>query len=142
MLFGQSREELRRFYHDAWQKRQAKQVMQPLEHQVADVIALHPEYQALFSGDPDKLDKDYIPDGGETNPFLHMGMHLAIREQVNTDRPSGIRNLFQQVQRITGSEHDAEHRMMDCLGEMLWQAQRNGTQPDEQLYLACLRKLI
>jgi hypothetical protein len=77
---------------------------------------------------------------GETNPFLHMGMHLAIQEQLGGQRPEGILEVYQQLcRRMTG--HAAEHQMMECLGETLWEAQRNGVEPDERVYLERLRRL-
>ena len=88
MIFGQDRHELRKMYVDAWRKHLAGRPMSPLEAQIADVIAEHPEYRDAITGDD--LDRDYTPEGGRANPFLHMGLHLGIREQVATDRPAGI----------------------------------------------------
>ena len=107
---------------------------------VANIVELHPEYHALLEND-DAIDKDYIPEHGETNPFLHMSMHIALHEQISTNRPAGIRDCYIQITKNTGSEHDAEHAMMECLGESLWLAQRNQTEPDEVIYLDCLKSL-
>ncbi len=109
--------------------------MEPLEAQIADVIALHPEYHAPLEDPEGALDRDYTPEGGQSNPFLHMGLHLAIREQIGTDRPAGIRALFEKIARKLGTEHDAEHAIIECLAEALWEAQRAGRPPDEQAYL-------
>ena len=115
--------------------------MEPLEAQIADLIELHPEYQAALE-DPDRvLDRDYAPEGGQSNPFLHMGLHLAIREQVGTDRPSGIRQAYVDIARRLGSEHDAEHQMIELLAQAMWEAQRNGLPPDETRYLEQIRRL-
>src|ERR1044072_555598 len=86
----QSREELRRAYIEAWRKRRDGLPMEPIEAQIADVIALHPEYQAALEKPDTVLDRDYSPEGGQSNPFLHMGMHLAIREQIGKDRSPGL----------------------------------------------------
>ena len=51
-----------------------------------------------------------------------------------------VRTLQLLCQRISDA-HTAEHAMMECLGEMLWEAQRDGCEPDEQIYLERLRKL-
>ncbi|MGC3980986.1 MAG: DUF1841 family protein [Steroidobacteraceae bacterium] len=136
---NQSREQLRQVYFDAWQKHCNRQPMQPLEVQIADVIAAHPEYQAMFASEQ-SLDKNWLPEGGATNPFLHMGLHLAVRDQIATDRPLGIRTVFQTLQARYGDAHQAEHQMIECLGEALWQAQRSGRPPDEQAYLESIRK--
>ncbi len=138
MIFGQDRGELRRMYADAWQKRCDKQILSPLEAQIAQVIEEHPEYLDAVTGD---LDQDFAVEGGKTNPFLHMGLHLGLREQVATDRPAGIRRVFESLAARCGDPHEAEHRMIDCLAETLWESQRNNLPPDEALYLERLRKL-
>ena len=138
-MFSNDRDSMRRYYLQCWQKRQQKQPMDALEQQVASVIAEHPEYHALLERTDSALQRDYLPENGETNPFLHMGLHLGIREQVATNRPTGIRELYQQLV-IQYGNNDAEHRMMDCLAESIWLAQRNQTAPDEAAYLECLKK--
>lgn len=131
----QSRDQLRRAYIDAWRKHREGLPMEPLEAQIADVIALHPEYQAALEQSDDVLDRDYSPEGGQSNPFLHMGLHLAVRDQLATDRPPGIRAAFQALTAHRSTPHDAEHRIIECLAEALWEAQRAGRPPDEQAYL-------
>jgi hypothetical protein len=137
----QSRDQLRQMYIDAWRKRRERMPMEPLEAQIADLIELHPEYHAALE-DPDRvLDRDYSPEGGQSNPFLHMGLHLAVREQIGTDRPPGIRQAFVDIARRSGSEHAAEHEMIECLAEAVWEAQRSGLPPDEIAYLERVRAL-
>lgn len=140
MIFGQDRGELRQMYIDAWNKHNAKMPMTPLEMQIADVVALHPEYHDELT--VAALDRDYSPDGGKTNPFLHMGLHLGIREQVATNRPAGIAAVFSTLAEKTGDPHAAEHQMIDCLAETLWQAQSQNTAPDEATYLKRLQDLL
>lgn len=139
MIFGQDRGELRKMYRDAWQKRQSQKPLTPLEQQIADVIAEHPEYITTVSAAD--LDGDFPPEAGQTNPFLHMGLHLGLREQVATDRPAGIRSVWQQLTQRSGDAHDAEHRMIECLAETLWEAQSANSMPDEQRYLERLKRL-
>jgi hypothetical protein len=132
----QSRDQLRASYIEAWRKRRERIPMQPLEMQIADVIELHPEYQQALE-DPDSvLDRDYSPEGGQSNPFLHMGLHLAVRDQLATDRPQGIRSAFDSIVHRLGDAHSAEHELIECLAETLWESQRSGLPPDEQGYLA------
>ena len=90
----------------------------------------------------DALERDYTPEEGQTNPFLHMGLHLAIREQVSTNRPAGIASVHRSLAVKLGDVHEAEHAMIECLGQALWQAQRSGLPPDEAAYLESLRRLI
>jgi Domain of unknown function (DUF1841) len=138
---NQSREQLRRVYIEAWRKRREGVPMEPLEMQVADVIALHPEYQVEIERTGQALDRDYTPEGGRSNPFLHMGLHLAVRDQIATDRPAGIRKAFEAIAARADSAHDAEHLVIECLAETMWEAQRAGRPPDEMLYLERVRAL-
>ena len=139
MIFGQDRSELREMYADAWKKHCDKTPLTPLESQIAAVVEWHPEYHDDVTSEV--LDKDYSPDAGKTNPFLHMGLHLGIREQVATNRPPGIREVFSTLTVKTGDAHDAEHQMIDCLAETLWEAQGQNSAPDEQKYLERLHNL-
>jgi len=125
-------------YSLAWAKHCDGVVLSPLEAQIAEVIADHPEYHAAVGGD---LDRDFTVEGGETNPFLHMGLHLGVREQVATNRPAGITAVFKNLAAKSGDAHAAEHGMIDCLAETLWEAQSQGRPPDESLYLQKLRQL-
>ena len=139
MIFGEDRNELRKMYKDAWQKRCDESPLTPLEAQISDVVEWHPEYHGDVTSD--ELDKDYTPDGGQTNPFLHMGLHLGIREQVATNRPAGISGIFATLAGKLGDAHAAEHQMIDCLAETLWEAQSQNRAPDEQNYLQRLHQL-
>jgi hypothetical protein len=126
-------------YVDAWRKSQAGQILSPLEAQIAAVVSEHPEYQAVLL--PDALESEFTPEGGKSNPFLHMGLHLAIREQVATDRPAGISAIHRSLSQKTGNPHQAEHQMIDCLAESLWESQSTNQPPDELKYLERLRRL-
>jgi hypothetical protein len=136
----QNRAALRRMYVEAWRKHREWRPLEPVEDQIVRVIALHPEYASLLENE-DALDRDYTPEAGQTNPFLHMGLHLAIREQVATDRPAGIAQVHRALSSRLGDAHAAEHAMIERLGEALWQAQRAGLPPDEARYLESLRTL-
>jgi hypothetical protein len=139
VIFGQDRNELRQMYADAWHKRRYGQPASPLEALIADVIEIHPEYHADVTSED--LDRDYLPDGGKTNPFLHMGLHLAIREQVATDRPAGIAAIHRELSARIGDPHESEHAMIEALAETLWEAQSRNLPPDEQEYLERLRRI-
>lgn len=141
-MFNPSRDQARQFLFDAWQKTLEHRPLTPLEDMASRIIADHPEYQALLENREQHAERDYRPEDGETNPFLHISLHLSIREQVSIDQPPGIRALHQQFCVHTGSAHAAEHEIMDGLMEMLWQAQRHGTPPDPAIYFACLRQKL
>lgn len=140
-MFGQDRNQLRQMYLDAWQKHQAGALASPLEAMIAEIIAMHPEYHALLEKDAEALDKDFLPELGESNPFMHMGMHIAIREQLTTDRPAGIATAHKKLLLRLQDPHEVEHRIMECLGQSLWEAQRNNAAPDEAQYLMCVQKI-
>jgi hypothetical protein len=137
----QDRSGLRRHYVEAWRKHRAGTPLEPLEHQLVTVIEQHPEYHPLFESDEQALGRDYTPESGQSNPFLHLGLHLAIREQVATDRPAGIAAVHRELSRRLGDAHEAEHRMLEKLGEAMWFSQRTGRPPDEAAYLESLRQL-
>lgn len=137
----QDRDRLRRHYLEAWRKHRNGTPLEPLEHQLVTVIEQHPEYHLLLEADPQAAARDYTPESGQSNPFLHLGLHLAIREQVATDRPAGIATVHRDLVRRLGDAHEAEHRMLEKLGEALWLSQRTGRPPDEAAYLDSLRPL-
>ena len=139
-MFTPSRNEARRFIVDAWSKFRAGAPLSDLERTVASLVAMHPEYHALVADGERHLDRDWIPDGGAVNPFLHLSLHLAVAEQLAIDQPPGIRAEFERLRAARGDEHDALHAVVECLGETMWQAQRLGTGPDAAVYLGCLRK--
>ena len=136
MIFGQDRQELRQMYLDSWQKSQRGEVLAPLEAQIAAVIQEHPEYQQIVAG----TEAPDVP-SGQTNPYLHMGLHLALRDQLATNRPYGIREAFDRLKGRCASQHEAEHRFIDCLAETLWEAQNQGVEPDEKKYLERVLRL-
>jgi hypothetical protein len=142
-MYTADRAEIRRFFLAVWGKFQARAPLEPLESLVAGVIAEHPEFLAALAADGEELvGRDFRADLGEGNPFLHLGLHIALREQVGTDRPAGIQALHARLAAHHGSAHAAEHGMMECLGQVLWEARQGTTPPDEGRYLECLRRLI
>jgi hypothetical protein len=139
---NQSREQLRQMYLASWRKFRAQEPLQPLERQVAAVIAEHPEYIPWLEQGEDVLGADFTPEGGRQNPFLHMGMHLAIREQLATNRPAGFADLHRRLCEHYGDAHQAEHALLTPLAETLSEAQRAGRAPDEIEYLHKVETLV
>lgn len=140
-MFSQDRGQLRRFYVDTWRKVNSGAPLQPLEQLIGELVRQHPEYHPMLEDADGALDREFFPEMGVSNPFLHLGLHIALREQVAADRPLGIGELYGRIVAKVGDAHEAEHAMMECLAEMIWQGQRQGTPPDEQAYLACLKKM-
>ena len=141
-LFNPSRDEVRRFFCDTWQKKQASTILTPLETLAGRWMEEHPEYHALLSDSEAALGQDYTPERGETNPFLHLSMHLSISEQISIDQPPGIRHVASVLAQRLDSEHAAQHRIMECLGQVLWESQRDGGQLSPEKYLLALKQLI
>lgn len=138
-MFNPSREQVRRFFCDAWRKHLDRLPLVGAEVTAVDLVSRHPEYQGLMANTEAALDRDWTPEGGETNPFLHLSLHLAIHEQISIDQPPGIRQSYQAL--LTRMEaHDAEHILLECLGETIWKAQRQGGPMDAQAYLESIRR--
>lgn len=138
-MFNPSREQVRRFFCDAWKKHVERLPLVGAEVTAADIAARHPEYQAMLSDASAAVEKEWVPEGGEMNPFLHLSLHLAIHEQVSIDQPPGIRMAFEQL-RARMDPHDAEHVLLECLGETIWRAQREGKPMDAMAYVDAVRR--
>lgn len=140
-MFSQDRDGLRQAYLEAWRKAHANEALEPLERQIVEVARQHPQYHGLLEQGERALGREWRPEDGETNPFLHMGLHIALQEQVSTDRPTGIRRLYKaMIGECLGNVHDAEHRIMECLAEELWKAQSQGREFRQKAYLKCVRQ--
>jgi len=138
-MFNPSRDQVRSFFIETWRKYQAKEVLTPMETIAADIITQHPEYHTVVEA-PEAIDRDFPPESGQINPFLHLSLHLAIEEQLSIDQPPGVRAAFEAACARRGDRHDAMHDALECLGEMLFNAQRSGTPPDGVAYVSALRK--
>ena len=139
-MFNPTRDQARQFFFEAWQKHLDKNILTDLEAIAVDHMQRHPEYHGLL-GDPDAhMTRDWHPEDGETNPFLHLAMHLSISEQLSIDQPAGVRERYNRLCHRLGDEHAAQHAVMDCLAEMIWRAQRDAAPPDGLAYLRCLEK--
>ncbi|MCY0388583.1 DUF1841 family protein [Robbsia sp. Bb-Pol-6] len=139
-MFNPSREEVRQFFCAIARKQRAREILTPLETIAADWIVEHPEYRDALDDADEAADRDYTPEQGQSNPFLHLSMHLAISEQVSIDQPPGIRLAHERLAARLGSSHAAQHQIMDCLGETLWEAQRSGAPLDSSAYIERIQR--
>jgi len=137
-MFNPSRDQARQFFFDTWAKFQARQPVEGAASVALEIILAHPEYHGMLNQPERYQDRDYPPEFGETNPFLHLAMHLTIAEQVSIDQPSGIRERYEQLLKRHGNAMSAQHDIMDCLAEMIWQAQRQGSEYSSAIYFNCL----
>jgi len=141
MLLGQDRRQTREVFFRAWQRHRENMPLEGVESLIVAVALRHPEYHALLESPVRTEDRDYFPESGQTNPFLHMGMHIAIEEQLALDQPNGIRAQYQRLCARLADEHAVQHHIMECLGEWLWRAGHEDTPPSETVYLNCIARL-
>lgn len=139
-MFTPSQHDVRRFFCETFRKQRANEVLTPLEAIARDWIVQHPEYEDALADIDAALAADYSVEHGQSNPFLHMSMHLSIAEQISIDQPPGIRAAFIGLAQRLGSEHEAHHQIMECLGEMIWTSQRSGLPPDGVAYIECVKR--
>ena len=139
-MFSPSRDQARQFFFDTWAKYRRGDALAGLEQTALAVISMHPEYQTLLDNPERNLQRDYVPDARDLNPFLHLSLHLAVAEQLSIDQPPGIAGRYLALLERARSEHDALHLVLDCLGQTIWQAHRSGTALDAQAYLDCLNR--
>ena len=88
-MFAPNQEQVRRFFCEAWAKHRSASPLTPLEAQAVDWIVLHPEYHDDLADADAAVARQYTVEGGRTNPFLHLSMHLAIEEQIGADQRAG-----------------------------------------------------
>lgn len=140
-MFSQDRDQLRQTYLTAWQKARTGAPLGHVERQIVEVAEQHPEYHRLLEQGETVLGREWLPEGGESNPFLHMALHIALQEQITTDQPPGIRRLYQgMISHCLGDVHEAEHRILECLAEEVWKVQRHGREFSPKTYLKCIKR--
>ena len=138
-MFSPTRNQARELFFLTWEKYCAGEVLEGLEATALEVILLHPEYHALLGQRERNIDRDYLPDSGQLNPFLHLSLHLSVAEQLAINQPTGIRGLYEALLAQRSDRHAALHVILECLGETVWQANRLKTAPDQDAYLSCVR---
>ena len=139
-MFNPSRADVRRFFFETWRKYRSQAPLEGLERTAIEIILLHPEHHALLDDPGRYLDRDFAPEDGAVNPFLHCSLHLAIAEQLSIDQPRGIAAAYRELASRAASEHDALHVLLGCLGDVVWRAQRDCAAPDDEAYLECIHR--
>ena len=142
MLYPSDKSQLRQYFCDVWQRYRDGTPLQATEQLIADIIVEHPEYHSLLANPQLAIQQTFASELGQSNPFLHLSIHIAVREQLQTQRPIGITQLYQQLLKSIGNSHDTEHRIMECLAEILWESQHNGRLPDDASYLEKIQQMI
>ena len=139
-MFDPSQADVRRFFCAVWKKHKDTSPLTPLEAIALDWVLEHPEYHPHLHDVEAALVADYSVDQGRTNPFLHLSMHLAIAEQISIDQPPGIESAYKTLAQRHSSLHEAAHKIMDCLGEVIWASQRANLPPDGARYIECIKR--
>lgn len=144
-LFNPSRDQVRQFFFDTWTKFKQKSNLSDLEKIAVEVIQMHPEYHAILDSPDRYMNQQYFPEMGETNPFLHLSLHLSVIEQISINQPIGITQIYDKLRQRyndshSNSSHLAQHDLLDCLAETIWQAQRNNVPLDTTNYLNLLKQ--
>lgn len=139
-LYNPSRDQVREFFFDAWAKFKQKVTLTDLEKIAIEVMQMHPEYHVVLDSPTRYIDQQYFPEMGETNPFLHLSLHLSVIEQVSINQPLSITQIYAKLKQQHNDSHLAQHDLLDCLAETIWQAQRNNAPLDATNYLNLLNK--
>ena len=140
-MFLKDRNESRAFFCNTWKKYKNGLTLEPVEALISDIILKHPEYHKHLLLDKSFKNTNFDIENNDTNPFLHMGMHIALEEQISSDRPPGIAAIYRKLILKSNSAHDVQHKMMECLGISLWEAHTKKMLPDENKYIECLKKI-
>lgn len=141
-LYNPSRDQARQFLFDAWAKFKQQSSLTDLEKIAVEVIQMHPEYHVIFDAPERYMQQQYFPEMGETNPFLHLSLHLSVIEQIAINQPIGIKAIYEQLKQKHNDQHIAQHDILDCLAETIWQSQRNNTPLDSTHYLGLLQQRV
>jgi hypothetical protein len=136
-VFFQDRKKQREFLANSWQKYTSNKTLEPLEQQLVSVIKIHPEYHNLIGN----IDSEYLPEQGGVNPFLHINLHLALRDQLSINQPKGVKEVHQKLIDQYKDPHVVEHLMMECIAEMIYISQKNNTTMDQESFLNCITSL-
>jgi len=141
-MFTPTRDEARQFFFDTWARYRRGEALEALQRTALAIVLMHPEYEPWLDDPERSLRRDFPPEAGDPNPFLHLALHLAVAEQLSIDQPPGIVRRYRRLLQGTRSGHDALHALLECLAETIWHAQRSAAPPDVQVYLACLDRRV
>ena len=136
-MFTSDRSKQRQYLKQAWEKYTSQEQLEPLELQLSKIVEQHPEYQNLIKN----LDSEYFPEQGNTNPYLHINLHLTLQDQITMDQPKGIRDIHSQLIVKIKDAHEVEHMMMEHIAEMIFNAQKNNAAFDIDGYIQALKSL-
>jgi hypothetical protein len=134
-MYTNDRNAYRQAFFTTWQKYKKNLALEAHEAQILEVILLHPEYQSVLENPQTFEQQEFAV---EENPFLHLALHISVREQLQLNRPEGIKDIYQQLLAKYHDAHQVEHMMVECLGQVLWESQQGDGIPNEQDYLTKL----
>ncbi|KYP10702.1 MAG: hypothetical protein A0129_11300 [Limnobacter sp. CACIAM 66H1] len=138
-MFNPTRDQARLFFLNSWKKYHKEEPLTEAESLALQWMTKHPEYFDIFDAEPESiLAADFSVEAGQSNPFLHLSMHLAVAEQVSIDQPPGIRAAFAKLCEKMGDDHKAAHQVFECLAEQIYQQQKNGVAFSSENYIQCI----
>ncbi len=140
-MFDNDPATMRKVYFDAWQKALQGLPLSPMETIIADIIQRHPEYHPIFA--PENFEQMQAEKFAlDHNPFFHLALHVTIAEQVGSDRPAGIRPLFTQLMKKYQDQTIVEHKMIECLSQILVESFMQDSASTEEQYLEAIKRLV
>lgn len=126
----------RQFIVDSWQKSLRGEDLVGVARQIVEIIGYHPEYHAFLAS------TEALEYQGDDNPFLHLGLHIALTEQISINQPAGIKERYQTLCQQSGDPHFAAHQLMDCLNATLQDAFERGIEPNPAEFLRKIDDII
>lgn len=141
-LYNPTRDQARQFLFDAWAKFKQHATLTDLEKIAVEVMQMHPEYHVILEAPERYMHQQYFPEMGETNPFLHLSLHLSVIEQISINQPIGIAKVYDTLRQKHNDIHMAQHDLLECLAETIWQAQHHQKPLDSTVYLNLLNQRI
>lgn len=141
MMFDISTQGVRLFLAEVWRKRFSLH-LQPIEVMTLKIINAHPQYHHILENIDSYLNKNWSALSRDSNPFLHLSLHLSLQEQVSIDQPPGIAVIHQKLCDRYGNWLEAEHQMMDALLELLSNVGLSNKDFDMNMYLDRLKQLV
>ena len=141
-LYNHSRDQARQFLFEAWAKFKQHLPLTDLEKIAVEVIQMHPEYHVVLDSPERYMNQQYFPEMGETNPFLHLSLHISVIEQISINQPMGITQVYDKLLQRYNDKHKALNDILECLAETIWQAQRNNMPLDSENYLNLLKQKL
>ncbi|AGF49226.1 DUF1841 family protein [Candidatus Kinetoplastidibacterium galati] len=139
-MFNPSLDQARYFFIEVWNKHKLSKTLTPIEKTTIACILEHPQFYKDLDN-KESIKNSYNSNFPESNPFLHLSMHLAISEQLLIDQPCGIKAAYNKL--ITSNDpHTAIHKIIKCLTLTIQYSQTHRLELDSNKYMNLIKDLI